>query len=308
MKKNKMMRIASVLLVLVLLSTSIISGTFAKYVTSGEVEDSARVAKFGVVVTGSGSLFDKTYYAATQNTPANGAEDTDNVTLTVEAAQNVVAPGTKNDDGLTLAVSGQPEVDVRVKYDLTINDEIFLKQGGAVSLPDLTKGVYTNDNGEMTSDSIFKFTGTYYPIRFTLAGDLVEKNLTAIKAALKGKLNVNYGADSITGTLADIETALGAINGNEGIYVDANTDLANVEANGIGSLQLTWEWPFDGTTVNRIVWAGSGIAMASAKQVDQMDTLLGDLAATDGKVAGVTDDMYSLNVNVALTVTVTQVD
>ena len=47
MKKNKMMRLASVLLVLVLLTTSVISGTFAKYTTSASSEDSARVAYWG---------------------------------------------------------------------------------------------------------------------------------------------------------------------------------------------------------------------------------------------------------------------
>ena len=46
MKKNKMMRIASALLVAVILTTCAISGTFAKYVTSTPGSDSARVAKF----------------------------------------------------------------------------------------------------------------------------------------------------------------------------------------------------------------------------------------------------------------------
>ncbi|MDE6767712.1 MAG: hypothetical protein K2J35_05915, partial [Eubacterium sp.] len=61
MKKNKMMRIASALLVLCLLTTCVISGTFAKYVTSNDGSDSARVAKFGVSVTVSGSTFAKEY-------------------------------------------------------------------------------------------------------------------------------------------------------------------------------------------------------------------------------------------------------
>ncbi len=52
MKKNKMMRLASVLLIAVMISTSAISGTYAKYVTSGYAEDNARVAKFGVAVAG----------------------------------------------------------------------------------------------------------------------------------------------------------------------------------------------------------------------------------------------------------------
>ena len=47
MKKNRMMRLASILLVCVLLTTSVISGTFAKYTTSANSEDKARVAKWG---------------------------------------------------------------------------------------------------------------------------------------------------------------------------------------------------------------------------------------------------------------------
>ena len=47
MMKNKMMRIASVLLVAVLLSTCVISGTFAKYTTKATATDAARVAHWG---------------------------------------------------------------------------------------------------------------------------------------------------------------------------------------------------------------------------------------------------------------------
>lgn len=47
MKKNKMMRAASALMVATLLTTSVISGTFAKYTTSANTQDSARVAVWG---------------------------------------------------------------------------------------------------------------------------------------------------------------------------------------------------------------------------------------------------------------------
>ena len=50
MKKNIMMRLSALLLVAVLLTTCVISGTFAKYVTTGTATDSARVAKWGVTV------------------------------------------------------------------------------------------------------------------------------------------------------------------------------------------------------------------------------------------------------------------
>lgn len=47
MKKNKMMRAASALMVATLLTTSVISGTFAKYTTSANTQDGARVAVWG---------------------------------------------------------------------------------------------------------------------------------------------------------------------------------------------------------------------------------------------------------------------
>ena len=47
MKKNRMMRTAAVLLVAVLLTTSVISGTFAKYTTASDASAQARVAYWG---------------------------------------------------------------------------------------------------------------------------------------------------------------------------------------------------------------------------------------------------------------------
>ena len=62
MKKNKMLRIASILLVVTLLSTCVISGTFAKYVTKAEGIDAARVAKWGIIVGVEGDSAFKTEY------------------------------------------------------------------------------------------------------------------------------------------------------------------------------------------------------------------------------------------------------
>ena len=58
MKKNKVMRFASLLLIATLLTTSVISGTFAKYTTSDSAQDTARVAKFGVVAAIAGCMAD----------------------------------------------------------------------------------------------------------------------------------------------------------------------------------------------------------------------------------------------------------
>lgn len=113
MKKNKMMRLASGLLVAVLITTSTISGTFAKYVTTAEAEDYARVAKWGVKVTADGTLFEKEY-----------AKDDSTYTVgdnTVESSNEwkLVAPGTTKTN-TEVVITGKPEVAARITYDATI--------------------------------------------------------------------------------------------------------------------------------------------------------------------------------------------
>ena len=108
--KNTMMRIASILMVVALLTACVISGTFAKYVTSKSAEDTARVAKFGVAVTATGDAF-KTEYAKDDTTFELAAN-------TVVSTDKVVAPGTKGTLA-TIALTGTPEVAVRISFDLT---------------------------------------------------------------------------------------------------------------------------------------------------------------------------------------------
>ncbi len=111
MKKNKIMRFASLVLVLTLLSTCAISGTFAKYVTSADANESARVAKWGVTVTATSEAFKAEY--AKEDANYSG-------TISVDAEQDVVAPGTSG--GLAaVALTGTPEVAVRVSYAATLD-------------------------------------------------------------------------------------------------------------------------------------------------------------------------------------------
>ena len=114
MKKNKMMRIASVLLIAVLLSTCAISGTFAKYTTYDESSDAATVAKFGVTVTADYSMFSDSYKNAKTTYTEN--ETGDAITVQASTAGNkILAPGTEG--ALAgLSVTGTPEVDVVVTY------------------------------------------------------------------------------------------------------------------------------------------------------------------------------------------------
>lgn len=210
MKKNFMMRAASVLLVAVMLTTCAISGTFAKYITADDASDSARVAKFGVVVAASGSLFSKNYLNANDNTPA--ADGADAATITVKSSDDdkLVAPGTKNENGITFAVTGTPEVDVKIDFVVENVKDVYLAAG---DYADMTTGD--------TAD-YFNNASVYNPVKFTLTQE--NENGTTIL--------VNEG------TLASVETALENLTTAN---YNAGTDLAKV----VGTLNLTWEWDFD---------------------------------------------------------------
>ena len=124
MKKNTMMRIASFLLIAVLITTSTISGTYAKYVTKVGNQDEARVARWGftgidaeIAIT---DLFHETY--------KQGAGDSN---VLGENAEDIIAPGTTNkatfqfvysatgDNAGTPDSVAAPEVD----YKITVSTE-----------------------------------------------------------------------------------------------------------------------------------------------------------------------------------------
>lgn len=100
MKKNKMMRIASVLLVAVLLSTCAIFGTFAKYTTEVSSSDKARVAYWGFQSTNSMDLdgfFDEAYDIVGDSKKVASVDGAD-----------VIAPGTTS--STTFAFAWDEEV------------------------------------------------------------------------------------------------------------------------------------------------------------------------------------------------------
>ena len=110
MKKNKMMRTAAGLLVATLLTTSVISGTFAKYTTSASGEDNARVATWGFDNTAKltlDGLFNEQY---------TGEGNNDNVV----GQADVIAPGSKNSADFTFKYSGQ-EATPEVAYTFTVS-------------------------------------------------------------------------------------------------------------------------------------------------------------------------------------------
>lgn len=117
MKKNKMMRLASALLVLTLLTTCVISGTFAKYVTEKTATDTVRVAKWGVDITLTTSMDDSQILDT-----STGADETDvmQVTGTGSESEALIAPGTKGQLA-ALTITGTPEVSTDVSLVPTFN-------------------------------------------------------------------------------------------------------------------------------------------------------------------------------------------
>lgn len=231
MKKNTMMRIASLLLVCVLATTCGISGTFAKYVTTADGNDSARVAKWGVIVGVTGSdLFKNEYTNTTNGVTVNSLDDAD-----------VVAPGTSSDEttAMTFEVKGQPEVKVNIAFALENVQDVVLKAG---TYTDYTK-VTGYDVGGNPTYGEFTIADDYNPVKFTL-----KRN----GAAVAGCIDV---------TLADIKDYL---ENTATTTVDAETNLDDA----FGDYTLTWYWDFDGNDAADTLLGNlaAGIATVAAEK------------------------------------------
>ena len=112
MKKNKMMRLSAILLVAVLLSLSVISGTWAKYVTSGEEQtQTVTVAKWGVTVEANVPA-EKAY-------AIDGSELGENLIVEAQGDGYLIAPGVRV-DLCTFDLGGTPEVASEVTYTASL--------------------------------------------------------------------------------------------------------------------------------------------------------------------------------------------
>ena len=142
MKKNKMMRIASVLLVAALLSTCAISGTFAKYIDTASGDATAQVAKWDVAVVAKGEdSFAFDLFETILDTDGNAEAD---------VAAGKIAPGTKGQ--FTIALNSNSEVTTDCKIDFTVTNAagvpIEFSTDGASwddDLADITKTIAVNE-------------------------------------------------------------------------------------------------------------------------------------------------------------------
>lgn len=301
MKKNKLMRLASVLLVLTLLTTCVIGGTYAKYITSDSAQDVARVAKFGVVASVSGDLFGPSYSGKTSNKIQTWGEHEATVSASSNSGKpsaDVVAPGTVGDT-MTFSVKGTPEVSTTTVFGRSLtNAGVDAKQYSAE--PVLKAG---DDYGVMV-----KYTGI--PTKESIVGKYVttdKKTFTPVAA--------NAAVQTTEGTeYYDLQDATGAlsanyypitwkttVSGSAGTGSPTNSlksavDAITTELNGKNftpntpytlSATLSWDWFFEGDLTDTD--AGSANENSQYSNQDKADTILGDMiaaAADTGKLAG----------------------
>lgn len=267
MKKNRMMRLASILLVCVLMTTSVISGTFAKYITTDQQADTARVAKFGVVASLSGDLFGATYAAATDNTIMTYGVN-DGAVSSSDGAP-VVAPGTENKQGLTLKVTGTPEVSTKVILDAAedtsaknyVDSDIYLATG--------SYGVMVPYTGEVTKENVINYytkSGNTYT---KATADDYEKDVYAlhdgIEVATEYHPLVWYVNGAQVTDMAAVKTALTSTFHAKEFAPNKSNDL---------SATVGWEWPFNDA------WEDQDDNTAEkTTDADKMDTILGQMMA-----------------------------
>lgn len=279
MKKNRMMRLASVLLVLTMLSTSVISGTFAKYTTQDSAEDSARVAKWGVEVQVVGNLYGETYGNKDNENKIVSDESTDGFSVqTYNKVQtdDVVAPGTLNEDGLRFSLNGTPEVSGKVTATM-IYENVYLKKatyGVMVKVPD---GVITEANFDefgdlyaLTGSDKYQLydptagyadrdfyqlkdevtlTGDYYPVEYAMiSGDNTNTGYNAKYRKELGTDTLEELVNAIGGQFGDLtETSVDDANNRttvtySGATFNPNDDLQKVFA--LGNQEINWKWDF----------------------------------------------------------------
>jgi hypothetical protein len=148
MKKNKMLRMASSLLVLAMITTCVISGTFAKYTSTASGSDEATVAKWSIEVN-------NTEIAVTGDAKTvsfwlfNTINDTGNTTEEDDVKKTLIAPGTSGSFALNL--ENLSEVDA--KYTITLSE--------------------TN--------------GSDIPLQYSLDGNNWEDSIGALNSSLKEK-------------------------------------------------------------------------------------------------------------------------
>lgn len=233
MKKNKMLRIASILLVVTLLSTCVISGTFAKYVTKAEGEDQARVAKWGVVVSIEGNEFADKYVATDEAYLEDGGE----YSVVSANGDQVVAPGTsakESDLAMVASVKGTPEVAARYTLEGKGIKDVVLPAGTYTDYTKLVKA----DDGTYGYTGTFTLAKDYAPVKWNLVIEGKGQTLNVATALYDNLPAANlaqaeaYGLTREGCSIFDAITIIQKVAGNEGYKNIVEAALGQIVSGG----------------------------------------------------------------------------
>lgn len=325
MKKNGSMRAASALMVATLLTTGVLSGTYAKYTTQRSGSDAARVAKWGVMLQVDGSLYGDKYGKGTNipTTEKTGISVKTEQTLDAKAVKNAVAPGTKCSEGLRFSVNGKPEVSTRLTATIKVQN-VYLKKGTyalMVKASNVTENNWKADTYYTRNGSVYTLQESYtsgdcymmldkvvldadyYPVVYKSTrnnnGDDKSDSLYDIAADYARKLN---GGEEVTGStdpLTDVTTY------SISKEFDPGYDFVNLN---VSNEALTWGWAFE-----------SGDSEDIGERINDSDTILANLQAgtlTNGQVVKVGDEIkapiehtdYNLETSFDMSIQIDQVD
>ena len=314
MRKNKLMRLASLLLVLVLLTSSVISGTLAKYVMNASGSDSARVARFGVEISAVNDLFGNSYKGVeTGNTPQKW--ELTKATASSVNKDSIVAPGTKS-EGETISVKGTAEVSTKLTFATTQDNSMpntlmpsfnpetdtaaMVKDALGLSDIYLGNGVWfmfhpiegtparlnrqifkMTDNGfvQCSEDEAVDADATYCMLDPVISDANTEDGSVykPLVWTVTDQSGNKHEELSLTGETGSVEKALTDIFGGN------QTKKPNEAWNLSATVQ--WEWPFE-HKAEVVDETGAlpedvkaYIEAAAAAQFDRLDTILGCLMA-----------------------------
>lgn len=185
MKKNRMMRLASTLLVLTLLTTCAISGTFAKYTTQATASDTARVAYWG---------FEQT---AIENFELFNANDEG----ILNSGDGLLAPGSKGSATITFVYTDNSASTIQApEVDYTFKIEVATTGAGGTGAADID-ALDNNENFLWVLDGIgYQKFADFKSAVEALDGDATKYEAGTLPEAFYTKENNEY-VDNKTHTI-----------------------------------------------------------------------------------------------------------
>ncbi len=242
MRRNISMHAAGALFLATMFTTCMVSGTYAKYTSSSTVSDSARVAKFGIVASVTGSLFGEAYTGPDSNTIVEYTDTSATVRVSQQGT-NIFAPGTQNNDGMTVSITGKPEVDVNIKVEIQPR-EPFIKSGFTYAVIEKITGITAANIDTYRGDSLYSKNPAEEAFR-KVGSDAYNENYTyySIKSDSLVELPIGHA-------YYPLRFSSTALSSNGQSYSPPADDLdCNKETMSNAISRLAQKPPFDGSVV-----------------------------------------------------------